>query len=60
MNKADLGRLNLLFDKMVDDVASVSEKKQLELLYQLFMSEGREGREGYNNVILLNAEKKAG
>lgn len=57
MNKADLSRLNLLFNKAVDDVASVSEHKQLELLYQLFMSEGREG---YNNVIPLNAEKQVG
>jgi len=57
MDKADLSRLNLLFNKVVDDVASVSEQKQLELLYQLFISEGREG---YNNVIPLKAETKAG
>jgi hypothetical protein len=57
VNKADLNKLNRLFEKMVDNVASVSEQKQLELLYQIFITEGREG---YNNVIPFTAEKKVG
>jgi hypothetical protein len=57
MNKADLDELSRLFEKVVDDKADVTEQKQLELLYQVFITEGREG---HNNVVPFSAGKKVG
>jgi hypothetical protein len=52
---AEMRQLSLLFEKMVANKASVDEQQKLELLYQVFIDEGREG---VSNVKPFNSRKE--
>ena len=41
MDQQKLGRLNQLFEKMVSNAVSSSEKNELALLYTRYIEEGR-------------------
>ena len=43
MDQKHLGRLNQLFEKMVSNAVSTSEKNELAVLYNHFIDEGRSG-----------------
>ncbi len=42
MEQRKVSRLNLLFEKMVANSANFSEKRELNMLYQEYIDEGRE------------------
>lgn len=56
MKKSDIQKLNYLFEKMVSENASVNEQRELTILFNNFISEGRTG---INNVVNINAERRA-
>ena len=43
MDQKNIGRLNQLFEKMVSNNVSISERNELENLYSRFIDEGRLG-----------------
>ncbi|MGJ8691506.1 MAG: hypothetical protein ACSHW0_03425 [Thalassotalea sp.] len=54
MNQKHLGRLNQLFEKMLTNSVSVSEKNELTTLYGQFFEEGRAD----NKLKLANQQHK--
>lgn len=55
MKETEMRQLSLLFEKMVANKASIDEQQKLELLYQVFIDEGREG---VSNVKPFNSRKE--
>lgn len=57
MEPVKVNRLNALFEKMVADNVNVIERKELAMLYQEFINDGREnslnrsGKAQYKHVV---------
>jgi uncharacterized protein YnzC (UPF0291/DUF896 family) len=42
MEQKKITRLNILFEKVVDDNANIIERRELSVLYQEYINDGRE------------------
>ncbi len=42
MDQKKITRLNILFEKVVDDNANIIERRELSVLYQEYINDGRE------------------